>query len=516
MQFSMQTKKLQVLLLAAALLTTGVATESAVDPAATLETQQFTCVANLSVPDANLSGVVSFLTVTNCSVLLSNLQVSFNLRGDPMAFNGNYYADLRHNGKIAVLLNRVGRPEWFGFGYSDNGFDVVFDDHATNGDIHVYRTVVTPDLDPLTGVWAPDGRTNDVRTVVADDPRVSLLNSFVGEDPNGTWMLFVADVGAGGNGNLVSWGITVTGPRNPDAPFFTINPQDQQAPLGQDIVLQISLTGKDPIQMNWCKDGLPLSDDERNTVTTNQTLRIHNALLSDSGLYRAIASNEWGVVTSQVALVTVVPPPEFQWQPQSVTTNSGALAVFAAGISGTPPVGFQWFFNGTLLANATNQSLVFINVQSAQAGNYYLKVSNLGGSVTSQVVTLSLLYSLVTHGTEGGAIERHPDAPFYSSGSTVELLARPESNYVFTGWSGDLSGLSNPATLTLDSNKDVSAQFKRLCRLTVMVEGQGAIARDPAGDSFPEGQTVSLTAQPDAGWQFVEGSREVRIRELSP
>jgi hypothetical protein len=86
----------------------------------------------------------------------------------------------------------------------------------------------------------------------------------------------------------------------------------------------------------------------------------------------------------------------------------------------------------------------------------------------------------------------------------VELLARPESNYVFTGWSGDVSGLSNPVILILDTNKDVSAQFKRLCRLTVMVEGQGTIARNPAGDSFPAGQTVSLTAQPDEGWQFVE------------
>jgi len=51
---------------------------------------------------------------------------------------------------------------------------------------------------------------------------------------------------------------------------------------------------------------------------------------------------------------------------------------------------FQWLFNGTNLAGATNSSLTFTNVQSAQAGTYSVVVSNAYGSVTSSNAVLEV------------------------------------------------------------------------------------------------------------------------------
>jgi len=41
----------------------------------------------------------------------------------------------------------------------------------------------------------------------------------------------------------------------------------------------------------------------------------------------------------------------------------------------------------------------------------------------------------------------------------VTLTATPASGYVFSGWSGDLGGSTNPTTITMDGNKIVTATF---------------------------------------------------------
>ncbi|MCF7804879.1 MAG: right-handed parallel beta-helix repeat-containing protein [Candidatus Marinimicrobia bacterium] len=62
---------------------------------------------------------------------------------------------------------------------------------------------------------------------------------------------------------------------------------------------------------------------------------------------------------------------------------------------------------------------------------------------------------------ENGAVVTAP-TPIgltYDPGTVVTLTAVPDSGYVFTGWSGDLSGETNPATITMDGDKSVEAVF---------------------------------------------------------
>jgi uncharacterized repeat protein (TIGR02543 family) len=42
----------------------------------------------------------------------------------------------------------------------------------------------------------------------------------------------------------------------------------------------------------------------------------------------------------------------------------------------------------------------------------------------------------------------------------VELTAEADFGYTFSGWSGDISGSDNPVTITMDSDKNVTAQFE--------------------------------------------------------
>ena len=72
------------------------------------------------------------------------------------------------------------------------------------------------------------------------------------------------------------------------------------------------------------------------------------------------------------------------------TVVAGSNAVLTIASAGEGPLSYQWYFKATPLAGATNATLTLSNAQPAQAGNYFIIVSNSFGSVTSQVATLTV------------------------------------------------------------------------------------------------------------------------------
>ena len=172
------------------------------------------------VPDGDMSGMASVQTISTPITNLTDLKVSLKLSG---TWNGDLYCFLTHGAGHSVLLNRVGRCSALDLGYNDAGLDVTFDDAATNGDIHTYRLQFsssqgTPIPGVLTSVWAPDGRVANPTNVLDTDARSAFLGSFNGVDPNGEWVLFVADMEAGDIHILDNWGLEITGYTAPTAP----------------------------------------------------------------------------------------------------------------------------------------------------------------------------------------------------------------------------------------------------------------------------------------------------------
>lgn len=72
--------------------------------------------------------------------------------------------------------------------------------------------------------------------------------------------------------------------------------------------------------------------------------------------------------------------------------------------------------------------------------------------------TSTSIYTLTTNVTNG-SIELTPAGGSYEEGTVVTVRAVPNSGFVFTGWSGDLSGTQNPTSLVLDDDKTVTAAF---------------------------------------------------------
>lgn len=175
---------------------------------------------NTAVPDGSSAGVGVTRQLSLPALPITKVSVSFTVLprdGQPM-FNGDLYAGLTHGSEYAVLLNRTGRRTGSSLGYGDNGFDLRFDDAASQGDVHVYRLELNgshsvglqPAGTPLSGVWAPDGRTASPASVLDSDLRPALLDQFAGTDANGDWTLFVADWETGGLAKLDRWSLEIT------------------------------------------------------------------------------------------------------------------------------------------------------------------------------------------------------------------------------------------------------------------------------------------------------------------
>ncbi|TVR35436.1 MAG: hypothetical protein EA390_01750, partial [Balneolaceae bacterium] len=63
--------------------------------------------------------------------------------------------------------------------------------------------------------------------------------------------------------------------------------------------------------------------------------------------------------------------------------------------------------------------------------------------------------------TEGqGSVTKSPDQDSYTDGTQVTLTANPASGWSFKQWQGDLSGSTNPAAITVDQDKSVTAVFE--------------------------------------------------------
>ncbi len=111
------------------------------------------------------------------------------------------------------------------------------------------------------------------------------------------------------------------------------------------------------------------------------------------------------------------------------------------------------------------------------------------------------LFSLSTTSTAGGSVS--PADGSYHENSTVTVTAIPVKGYEFTAWSGDTSGIRNPISIFMDSDKTFSASFAPLPGEAVPWEEDFNLPDSTTSDSAP----TSWTAERTEGVFEVRGER---------
>ena len=115
--------------------------------------------------------------------------------------------------------------------------------------------------------------------------------------------------------------------------------------------------------------------------------------------------------------------------------------------------------------------------------------------------------SVTTEPVGGGQVSLSPSYDDYSKGTQVSLTASPSAEYEFVSWSGDASGVSPTVTVTMDSDKEVTANFRVIqYALTAAVSPPEGGQISPSSGTYDSGDSVSLTAMPSAGYEFVSWS----------
>jgi uncharacterized repeat protein (TIGR02543 family) len=116
------------------------------------------------------------------------------------------------------------------------------------------------------------------------------------------------------------------------------------------------------------------------------------------------------------------------------------------------------------------------------------------------------VYRLSTSSTPSEAGSVNPGGGEFDDGDEVQLTAAANENWTFEGWEGDAAGSQNPITISMDSDKSVTARFIRLTYpLTINIEGQGTVTEtvtQPKTTNYDAETVITLEAASDTGWIF--------------
>ncbi|MFH0908639.1 MAG: immunoglobulin domain-containing protein, partial [bacterium] len=146
----------------------------------------------------------------------------------------------------------------------------------------------------------------------------------------------------------------------------------------------VSSAGTAPLYFQWRQNGSLIGG------ATSSVYAISSVTTNDAGNYDVIVSNTVGSITSAAATLTVLLPPSISVQPVDVTVPTGGVANFFVTASGTTPLFYQWV-KGTPIVGATAANYTIASATLADAGTFFVIVSNAVGSVTSATANLAVL-----------------------------------------------------------------------------------------------------------------------------
>jgi|GEM_PF-3344790 len=239
-------------------------------------------------------------------------------------------------------------------------------------------------------------------------------------------------------------------------------------------------------------------------------------------------SGPWHVAGTSVTL-TANPSTGYQFSawsgdltstnnPESYTMNAPAtitadftpipitLTVVSAQGAPSPAVGNHTYNYGTTLVLSSNSPyLSGAGVRESCTGWTGTGDVPANGSSGSVQVTLTqdsqITWSwqteyeltLTENPVGGGTIVPTPGGLWYTSGTVVSVDAQAATGYLFTGWSGGLSGTTNPETVTVTAPVSVTAEFQATGP-TLQVSSNHGNPNPPVGvQAYANGDQVTCT-----------------------
>lgn len=223
--------------------------------------------------------------------------------------------------------------------------------------------------------------------------------------------------------------------------------------------------------------------------------------------------------------------------PETVTITGGAFNFTGFTLSGTNASGFAIANNtcGNSLSNGSCTVELTFTPAAAGARSASLAIAD-DQHCSPQTVKLSggssagpFVLTGIPNGTGSGTLTSNPAglvcgsqgtncSANFATGTAVTVMALPDSNSTFGGWSGACTG-TTPCNLTMSADRQVTGTFNLNPLLTVSlggnISGTGTVTSTPVGIScqlpqgssacsayFPPGTSVQLTVTAGSGSVF--------------
>lgn len=239
---------------------------------------------------------------------------------------------------------------------------------------------------------------------------------------------------------------------------------------GTATVLNPTITGTPPPNLQWRSNSLPIMGQTNSSLTLNNVQYAQN-----NTIYSLATSNYVGAVTNGMTLTVIVTPGITGLNNQAVSI--GSTVSMSATVSGVPTPTSRWQLNGSNLpdgatgngstiSGSATSTLVINSAQAADTGTYFLIASNSADIVTNSM-TLTVSSGNVAPGITG----------------PIDQTVVQTSNAMF---SASVSGLPVPVLQWRVNEMDISGQTTPSLAITNVPYAQN-------------GFTYSLVASNSAG-----------------
>jgi alpha-tubulin suppressor-like RCC1 family protein len=193
--------------------------------------------------------------------------------------------------------------------------------------------------------------------------------------------------------------------------------------------------------------------------------------------------------------------PTITAQPVGLTLANLASASFGVTATGTGPLAYQWYLGANALTGATAASFSIASVSPTNAGAYSVVVTNLFGSATSAVATLTV--------TAPPVIVLAPTIQALAAGATVNLAVGVAGSGPFAyQWFKEgrfLAGATNNALVLANASVTNSGSY-----YVVTTNGYGMVISQPA--MVAVGSPSMMAWGRDNFYQLGDGSTTTETR----
>lgn len=146
----------------------------------------------------------------------------------------------------------------------------------------------------------------------------------------------------------------------------------------------LAYSSSHPATVTWLKNGTPISG------ASGNSLSISAATTADAGTYSCSVSDGSISASCTPFTLTVYSIVRIGSQPSGLTLNTGGSGSLSVAATGTGPLSYQWYLNGSPISGATSAQLNLTSVSSVHQGQYYCVVANAGSNATSTTAQVTV------------------------------------------------------------------------------------------------------------------------------